>query len=80
MDWRCLFKLRLFNVERNRFKGKVCVGNLLTGVFLVIAILVDHLRPALCDFDPNQYKPILCADLSQVTGNRVHHPVRLQMV
>jgi hypothetical protein len=46
MDWRCLFKLRLFSVERDRLKGKVCVGNLLTGVFLVNAIFVDHRRPS----------------------------------
>ena len=45
MDWRCLFKLRLFSVERDRVQRKVCVGYLLSGMLTVIAILVDHHRP-----------------------------------
>ena len=61
-------------IERDGVKGKVCVGNLLPGVLMVIAVLVDHHHPALCDSDPNQHKPILSADLAQVTGNGVHHP------
>ena len=51
-------------VERDCVQGKVCVGDLLSRVFVVIAIFVDHHRPVLCDSDPNQYKPILSADLA----------------
>jgi len=66
-------------VERDRVQGKVCVGNLLPGMLTVIAILVDHHRPALCDSDPNQHEPIPSADLTQVTGNGIHHPEALTL-
>ena len=61
-------------VERDGVQRKVCIWNLLPGVFLVIAIFVDHHRPALCDLHLDHYKPILSADLSQITGNGIHHP------
>ena len=41
---------------------------------MVIAILVDHYCSALCDLHLDHYKPILSADLSQITGNGIHHP------
>ena len=61
-------------VERDGVRGKVCVGDLLPSVFLVIAIFVDHHRPALCDLNVYHYKPVLNSDLTQVTGNGIHHP------
>jgi len=61
-------------VERDGVQGKVCIWNLLPGVFHVIAIFVDHHRPALSDLHVDHYKPVLSADLTQVAGNGIHHP------
>ena len=61
-------------VERHGVQQKICVGYLLPGVLMVIAIFVDHHRPALSDLHLDHYKPVLSANLTQVTGNGIHHP------
>ena len=43
-------------------------------MIMVIAILEDHFRPAHCDLNVDHYKPILSTNLTQVTGNGIHHP------
>ena len=52
-------------VQRDFAQGKVCVGNRLPGMLVAIAILVDHLRPALRHLHTDQHKPILRANLNR---------------
>ena len=66
-------------VESHFAQGKVCVGDLLPGVLSTIAVLVDHLRPALCDLHTDQHKPVLRADLTQMAGHSIHHPKALAL-
>ena len=61
-------------VQRYGLQGEVGVGDLLPGQLMVIAVLVDHHRPALGHRDTYQHKPVLGADLAEVAGHSVHHP------
>ena len=61
-------------VQRDGLQGEVCVGDLLPGQLAVVAILLDHHRPALGHGDTYQHKPVPGADLAQVAGHCVHHP------
>ena len=61
-------------VQRDGLQGEVGVGDLLSGQLAVVAILVDHDRPALGHRDTYQYKPVPGADLAEVAGHSVHHP------
>ena len=56
---------------------KVRVRDLLTGVFTAAAILVDHRCPVAVDGHAYLHKPVLSANLAEVTGNRIHHPKAL---
>ena len=61
-------------VQRDVVQGEVGVGDLLPCQRMVIAILVDHHRPALGHGDTHQHKPLPSADLAEVAGHCVHHP------
>jgi len=61
-------------VQRDGVQGEVGVGDLLPGQLMVVAIFVDHHRPALRHRDTYQYKPVPGADLAEVAGHGVHHP------
>ena len=65
------------HVERDLGQREVCVGNHLAGVFMPIAVFIDHdSRPALHqDFD--QDEPIASAYLVHVAGYGVHDPPAL---
>ena len=66
------------HVERDLGQREVCVGNHLAGVFMPIAVFVDHdSRPALHhDFD--QDEPVASAYLVHVAGYGVHDPPALR--
>ncbi len=61
-------------VKRDGVQGEVCVGYLLSGMLMIIAVLVEHNRSAFCDLHLDYDKPILCANFTQVAGNGIHHP------
>jgi len=66
-------------IESDGVQGKVSVRNLLPGVFTTITVPIDHYSPALHYFNADQYKPICRANLTQVTGNGIHHPKALSL-
>ena len=64
-------------IKRNGMHWKVRIWNLLTGMFTATAVLVDHCCPVAVHCHAHLDKPVLCANLAQVTGNRIHHPKTL---
>ena len=48
-------------------------------MLFAIAVLVDHCRPVVVDSHAHLDKPVIGADLAQVTGNRIHHPKTLSL-
>ena len=66
------------HVERDLGQREVSVGNHLAGVFMPVAVFVEHdSRPALHhDFD--QDEPIVGAYFIHMAGNRVHDPPALR--
>ena len=51
-------------VEGDHVQRKVCGGNLLTGVFIAVAIVVNNCGAAVLHRDLDLYEPITCADLT----------------
>ena len=66
------------NVERDLGQREVCVGDHLAGMFMPIAVFVDHdSRPALHqDFDNDE--PVASAYLVHMAGYGVHDPPALR--
>ena len=48
-------------------------------MLFAIAVLVNHCRPVVVDSHAHLDKPVIGADLAQVTGNRIHHPKTLSL-
>ena len=48
-------------------------------MLFAIAVLVDHCRPVVVYSHAHLDKPVIGADLAQVTGNRIHHPKTLSL-
>ena len=48
-------------------------------MLFAIAVLVDHCRPVFVDSHAHLDKPVIGADLAQVTGNRIHHPKTISL-
>ena len=66
------------NVERDLGQREVCVGNHLAGVFMPIAVFIDHdSRPALHQ-DLDQDEPVASAYFIHVAGYRIHDPPALR--
>ena len=51
-------------VEGDPVQWKVRVGNVLTGVFIAIAIVVNHCGAVVLHRDLDLYEPITCANLT----------------
>ena len=66
-------------IQRYGVHWEVCVRDLLTGVLTAAAILVDHRCPVAVDDHAHLHKPVLSANLAEVTGNRIHHPKALAL-
>ena len=67
-------------VERDLSQGEVCVGYLLASVFMSVAIFVDHRGPRVLSLNTHQDKPVRSADLTEVAGDGIHHPIALRVV
>ena len=48
-------------------------------MLFAIAVLVDHCCSVVVDSHAHLDKPVIGADLAQVTGNRIHHPKALSL-
>ena len=66
------------HVERDLGQREVCVGDNLAGVFMPIAVFIDHeSRPALHQ-DLDQDEPVASAYLVHMAGYGVHDPPALR--
>lgn len=54
---------------------KVSVGNLLAGMFVAIAIFINHHRPALLHLELDEHKPVCSANFIKVASSSVHEPI-----
>ena len=66
------------HVERDLGQREVCVGNHLAGVFMPIAVFIDHDSRTTLHQDLDQDEPVASADLIHVAGYGVHDPPALR--